>query len=354
MATIIGNNSVNVLTGTNGRDVLKGLGGNDTLRGLGGPDLLDGGTGIDTMLGGLGNDTYIVDTRSDVVVEDAGGGIDRVLSSVSYALRPNVENLTLTGVAAIAGTGNGLSNVITGNNANNILSGLAGNDTLLGRAGHDRLDGGAGNDRMIGGLGNDVYRVNAGDVVVEAPSGGIDRIESSISFNLTATPHVENLTLLGAAFFGFGNNLNNVIIGTTAGNALSGGFGNDILIGGLGGDSLAGGPGADIYRYRSVAESATPFPDSIDLVSFQGDKIDLSAIDANVLVSGNQAFRFIGETAFTRPGQVNFATEIDFMTFTSRTTISANVDADAAPEFILTIPSFTIIPTIPTASDFIL
>ena len=354
MATIIGNNSVNVLTGTNGRDVLKGLGGNDTLRGLGGADLLDGGTGIDTMLGGLGNDTFIVETRSDVVVEDAGGGIDRVFSSVSYALRPNVENLTLTGVAAIVGTGNGLSNVITGNSANNMLSGLAGNDTLSGRAGHDRLDGGAGNDRMIGGLGNDVYRVNAGDGVVEAPGSGIDRIESSISFNLTATPQVENLTLLGAAFFGFGNNLNNVITGNAAGNALSGGFGNDILVGGLGGDSLAGGPGADVYRYRSVAESTAPFPDSIELGFGQSDKIDLSAIDANVLVGGNQSFVFRGAQAFTGPGQVNYAVEFDFMTNTSRTTIFANIDADTTPEFILTIPSITLVPTIPTASDFIL
>jgi hypothetical protein len=54
MATIIGNNSANVLTGTNGNDVLRGLGGNDTLRGLGGNDLLDGGIGRDTMFGGFG------------------------------------------------------------------------------------------------------------------------------------------------------------------------------------------------------------------------------------------------------------------------------------------------------------
>jgi Ca2+-binding RTX toxin-like protein len=209
---------------------------------------------------------------------------------------------------------------------------------------------------MTGGLGNDVYRVNApGDVVVEAAGGGIDRIESTINFNLTATPQVENLTLLGAAFFGLGNNLNNVITGNNVGNSLSGGFGNDILIGGLGGDSLAGGPGADIFRYRSVAESTTPFPDSIELVPFQNDKIDLSAIDANVLVAGNQAFTFVGTSAFTGPGQVNYAVEIDtILTFTSRTTIFANVDADATPEFILTIPSFTIIPVIPTAGDFIL
>jgi Ca2+-binding RTX toxin-like protein len=86
MATIIGSNSANVLTGTNGNDVLRGLGGNDTLRGLGGNDLLDGGIGRDTMFGGFGNDTYIVNTSTDRVIEGAGGGIDRVLSSVNYAV----------------------------------------------------------------------------------------------------------------------------------------------------------------------------------------------------------------------------------------------------------------------------
>ena len=43
-------------------------------------------------------------------------------------LGANVENLTLTGVAAINGTGNALNNVINGN-APATPSGLAGNDT---------------------------------------------------------------------------------------------------------------------------------------------------------------------------------------------------------------------------------
>ena len=51
---------------------------------------------------------------------------------------------------------------------------------------------------------------------------------------------------------------------------------------------------------------------------------------------------------------MNFATEVDLMTLTSRTTILANVDADPAPEFILVSPSFSILPTVVTAADFIL
>jgi Ca2+-binding RTX toxin-like protein len=57
-----------------------------------------------------------------------------------------VENLTLTGTAAINGTGNAGNNVITGNTANNLLNGSGGNDTLNGGLGVDSLTGGAGND----------------------------------------------------------------------------------------------------------------------------------------------------------------------------------------------------------------
>ena len=78
-------------------------------------DTLDGGLGADLMAGGLGNDIYVVDNAGDVVSEAAGAGTDTVRSSVSHTLGANVENLVLTGVAAINGTGNALNNSLTGN-----------------------------------------------------------------------------------------------------------------------------------------------------------------------------------------------------------------------------------------------
>jgi hypothetical protein len=100
-------------------------------------NVIDGGAGADTMSGGAGADTYIVDNSGDQIVELAGQGRDLVKSSVAYTLSANVEDLQLTGAAAIRATGNGLANLITGNGAANILDGFLGNDTLRGNGGAD-------------------------------------------------------------------------------------------------------------------------------------------------------------------------------------------------------------------------
>ncbi len=97
---------------------------------------LNGSSGADRLVGGAGNDTYYADNLRDVVVETAGQGIDRVISSVNHILAANVENLTLTGTAASA-TGNTLGNVIVGTVGKNVLAGGLGNDTLAGGAGAD-------------------------------------------------------------------------------------------------------------------------------------------------------------------------------------------------------------------------
>jgi Ca2+-binding RTX toxin-like protein len=81
-------------------------------------------------------------------------GIDTVQSSVPWTLGANVENLTLTGMTAINGTGNALANVLIGNAGSNVLTGGDGNDTLL---------GGKGNDVLNGGVGNDVFQLARGD-----------------------------------------------------------------------------------------------------------------------------------------------------------------------------------------------
>ena len=199
---------------------LTGLGTvNQSLTGNALANLIDGGAGGDTMRGLGGNDTYFVDSGYDVVIEAAGGGTDTVNSSISHGLAAEVENLTLTGDAAINGTGNALANILTGNVAAN------------------RLDGGLGADTMKGGLGDDVYVVDqAGDIVSELAGQGTDRCESAISYTLAAA--LENLTLTGSADInGTGNIYANILIGNAGANTLNGGAGADVMNGGLGNDT---------------------------------------------------------------------------------------------------------------------
>jgi Ca2+-binding RTX toxin-like protein len=135
----------------------------------------------------------------------ASGGTDTVISDVTWTLGNELENLTLSGAAAINATGNALNNTLVGNAANNILSGAAGTDT------------------MQGGAGNDTYVVdNIGDIVTETLNQGTDLIQSSVTYTLAS--NVENLTLTGSTVINAtGNTLDNILTGNSAANILTGG-----------------------------------------------------------------------------------------------------------------------------------
>ena len=215
-----GNELSNQITGNSANNILTGGLGND---------VLNGGTGVDRLIGGSGNDTFITD-GGDTIIESTGGGTDTVRSSVSLTLGSNLENLILTGTAAINGTGNSLANTLTGN------------------AGANTLNGGTGVDRLIGGAGNDTFITDGGDTIIEATGGGTDTVRSSVS--LTLGSNLENLILTGtAAINGTGNSLANGIAGNAGANTLNGGAGNDKLAGGKGTDVLTGGLGVDRFIF---------------------------------------------------------------------------------------------------------
>jgi Ca2+-binding RTX toxin-like protein len=261
---ILGNSGANKLTSGLGADTVMGGGGNDTFfeSAVVGAiddqsDRVDGGTGADTMDGGDADDVYIVDNIGDQVQElndDAEAGLnDRVESSVSFILHATIENLTLTGAAAINGTGSIDDNIIIGNSGANKLSGDHGDDTLEGGGGNDTLDGHQSDDEvdiLRGGAGNDLYLVAfGGDEAVEnlaGAAGGTDTVQSRVSFILGA--NIENLTLIGSAIAGVGNELANVIIGNDQANQIGGG---------LGADKMAGGKGADTYDVDNAGDVVT-------------------------------------------------------------------------------------------------
>ncbi len=313
--TLAGTANADFMLGLGGDDVLLGLGGNDRLLGGAGDDILDGGTGADAMSGGVGDDIYVVDDAGDGVSEGAASGTDTVESSISYTLGSEVENLVLTGVAALDATGNGADNVLTGNAAANRIAGLAGDDqlfgldgadTLSGGAGADLLDGGTGADTMAGGLGDDIYVVDsAGDVVDETGGDGIDSVRSSITYTLAAA--LENLSLIGGgAINGTGNAGANILTGNDAANVLSGLGGNDTLVGGGGNDTLDGGAGADAMSGGLGNDSYV-----VDAI---GDVVDEIGGDGIDIVSSSVTF--------------TLADGVDNLTLTGTTAINGTGNAD--------------------------
>ena len=236
-----------------GLDAINATGNslNNVLTGNAATNTLNGGAGADTMEGRAGDDSYYVDHVGDNVTEAQGEGTDRVISSISYTLGDHLEDLQLSGTAAVNATGNAQANRLTGNSGANILYGMAGDD---------RLTGGLGADALYGGAGDDLYEVdNAGDTVIELAGEGTDTVEASVTYTLGS--EVENLILTGtAAVNANGNGLGNLLQGNVANNTLTGGAGNDTLNGMKGLDTLAGGTGNDTYLFEddvdTIAEDA--------------------------------------------------------------------------------------------------
>lgn len=198
--------------------------------------------------------------------------------------------------------------------------GSAGKDCIVGNDAVNRLWAGAGNDTIFGGRGDDLLYGDTGTDNLDGGAGA-DRL-----------------------------------YGGAQGDTLTGGSGDDILVGGPGRDLLFGGSGHDIFRFGTPLDT---LPNSQDRIvgadgkvfdapgAAAGDRIDVSALDADTTRDGNQSFRW-GGTMGTGTGFLWVADEGDWIG------LSGNTDIDAAPEFRVRIESFGLIAADFTREDFIL
>jgi len=177
-----------VINGGEGNDVISGSSQGDTLDGGAGSDNLYTNGGADTLRGGDGNDTYYLDDAGQIVIENAGEGIDRIVIREDYTLGDNIEDLTLAGTFGHGGTGNALDNVLVGSLGDDVLDGKMGADTLTGDAGTDTfvfVAGEADGDTITDFAG---AGAQGGDVLVfnGYGNGSITRIGTSNSYTIKA------------------------------------------------------------------------------------------------------------------------------------------------------------------------
>jgi Ca2+-binding RTX toxin-like protein len=294
-------------------------------------DLIQGGTGNDTIIAG-----YTVDAGlgNDLVVGNAAGGS------------------------------------LTGGGGNDVLRAGAGSSSLQGDAGRDSLIGGAGDDALYvynaadlvrgevydGGAGNDTLQIWSGDLRgvtvrnIETLGGGdisistamLAKFGSVVVDTLTLTDNADvnlrgglsartvqladggqfvSLASVGQILGGTGDDtiVAGQYFGTVLGGAgndritlqhsgsADGGAGNDVLAGGDSYCSLTGGTGRDMFVYTTALASAYATNTITDFMR-GADRVDLSAIDANAARAGNNAFRYIGDDAFTgHAGELHLA-----------------------------------------------
>jgi Ca2+-binding RTX toxin-like protein len=241
-----------------GFENLTGSNFNDTLSGDGGNNVLSGGAGIDTVSYGNATAGVSVALSTSAAQNSLGAGID-----------------TLTGFENL-----------TGSNFNDTLSGDGGNNVLNGGAGSDTVSYGNATAGVTVALSTSLAQNTLG--------AGIDTLTGFE--NLTGSDHDDRLT------------------GGAGANSLNGGLGNDTLVASGGVDTLTGGGGGlftpigifptvqfifksyvDRFVFNSVTDSPNASPDIItDFAPSIGEKVDVSGIDANTLLAGNQAFNWIG------------------------------------------------------------
>jgi len=314
-AVLIGDGDDNTLDAsafTLGAVYLYGESGNDILKGGAGNDIINGGVGDNTLVGGAGTDRVdaLGDTNFTLTATQLSGMGTDTLDSIEQAYLcggPSDNVLDASG--------------FTGSLA--ILEGQSGDDTLIGRAvGLDRIRAQGDvdfslTDAQLTGLGTDaLVNIEQAELIGNSGSNIFD-----------ASGFTRGLVILT------GGGGDDTLLGGSGNDSLNGGYGNDLLGGGLGKDSLVGGLGADVFKFASVAETGitNALRDVIKDFDFsQGDRIDLSAIDADTAVAGDQAFASLtqGETfsgVFASPGDLYFDQAAHIL--------YGNNDADSATDF---------------------
>lgn len=128
-------------------------------------------------------------------------------------------------------------------------------------------------------------------------------------------------------FDGSAMNFTLFVIGSSGDDVVAGGTGVDSFVLGDGSDVLTGGAGSDLFSFLFITDSLPSSPDVI--TDFDGDVIDLYAIDGDTETPGKQDLHFGATPGHTGDVTVTYDSGQD-VTF-----INVFADGDATPDMVI-------------------
>lgn len=376
-----------VLLGGGGADTLSSGGGADQLSGGGGADSLVGGDGAQTLLGGDGDDFISVGLGAQQI---SGGDGDDVIGMNLFDMGTKVDggagadilylagdvtlgSANVTGVETLRASNelnlvikqsllvDGLLHVAGSDDAGDLsvngakvtgrlgLSGSHNNDKLIGGSGDDTIGGGSGGDTLIGNGGDDILKEGIGNALMKGGAG-----------NDTLTAQAGETTMVGGAGDDFlnanahgfnggvdilkgGGGDDTIYIGTDHSTVL-GGAGNDVIEGAppeAHDDRITGGLGQDTITllshdtlvFVSVEDSTADAPDQL-IGTLNTQTIDLSRIDADTGLAGDQAFVLVGSFS-GHAGELM----IGYDSLRGESQIQGDVDGDGVADLVIDVNS---------------
>ncbi len=327
--TLTGDAKDNVIDGKGGKDVINGGAGNDTII---------GGAGYDTLTGGAGQDVFVF--RSAAEIGDRPGARDVITD-----FKSGEDKLDLSGFDAnskLAGNQDfqflAAENSSFTKTAGELAWHTSGNRTIIqgdvnGDGVHDfelELTG------KVALKASDFIGINGGSTVKPVPP----TTEREPTPEPTPEPKPEPtpepvLTTISGNYRAntlTGDAGNNFLDGKAGNDTVNGGAGNDVLYGGAGRDVMTGGTGNDTFLFKAVSELGTKASNRDVITDFTPgqDKIDLSSIDANTKLSGDQGFHFLSgnNQSFTKTaGDLAWRIEAD------KTIIQGDRNGDGIHDF---------------------
>jgi Ca2+-binding RTX toxin-like protein len=311
-------------------DTIFANGGDDAVAAKEGDDKVYGGSGNDRLYGGDGNDKLYGQDDNDQLYGDDGDDI--------------VDG------------GDG-EDMVTGGSGSDTVRGGAGNDHLYDTSGSDVFDGGTGIDKLsYQGFSGKVEVTLNGEAegtarqwvkVAVFPGGPQTWIETGADEvfnieNVDGGTGNDKITGDGNANKFFGNSGSDQLSGKGGNDVLDGYDGNDTIDGGTGYDIMSGGAGADTFVFKEGETSLMQLgffgrtPTLIDTITdlTREDKIDLSDIDANPYLAGDQAFRQAYANSFTgNPGELQL--RVVYGEYENTYTIAGDINGDARADFMI-------------------